>query len=186
MLTYRPQRREAGAKCFADQKRSGLADKDQECCLECVLDIVPIADERSTHVPHHRGMPLNERGQGGLGDVAVIHTAGGLKSFEKLTVRQAYQGTDCVQGPKISEHGVPSPLYHASRESSSATTHGCPTTLNIKARREDLFPRSQGTILKDWPKTKKRGPERSAKLELVRRNVFEAARYARTYGRLDA
>ena len=84
------------AECVTDQKRSGLADKDQECCLECVLDIMPIADKRSTHVPHHRGMPLHQRGQGGLGYVAVIHTAGGLESFEELTVRQAYRGTDIV------------------------------------------------------------------------------------------
>jgi hypothetical protein len=103
------------AECVTDQQRSSLADEDQECCLECVLDIMPIADERSTYVPHQRGMALDERSQGGFGDVVVIRSAGGLESFEELTVRQACRGTDIVYDPEISEHDAFSTVPRKSR-----------------------------------------------------------------------
>jgi hypothetical protein len=91
---------------------------------------MPIANERSTHVPHQRGMPLHERGQGGLGYVVIIRTACGLESFKELTVRQAYRGTDIIEDPEISEHHASSPRYHASRESRSVTAHGGPRLLD--------------------------------------------------------
>ena len=52
--------------------------------------------------------PCQRRDQGGLGYVVVMHTAGGLESFEELTVRQAYRGTDIEQDPEISEHDAQS------------------------------------------------------------------------------
>jgi hypothetical protein len=71
-------------------------------------------------------MPLDERGQGGLGHVVIIGTAPRLESFEELTVRQTDRGTNIVQDPEISEHDALSPLDHASCESRNVTTQGCP------------------------------------------------------------
>ena len=168
-----------GTKCITDQKRSGLTDKDQECCLECVLDIMLVADKRTTHAPHHLGMPLHERGQDGLGYVAVVCTAGGLESFEELTVRQAYRGTDTVQGPqdpRSTTCHLPS-TTRASRESHSATHGGLRLLDNheYNGSAGGFVPDISGNEPKRWPKTQKRSSGPCPNLELVRGNVLEAA-----------
>lgn len=75
-------------------------------------------------------MPLHHGGQGGLSGVVIIRTAGGLESFEELTVRQAHQGTDLVQDPEISEHGASAPPGPASRGSRSTTIRNGPYLLD--------------------------------------------------------
>ncbi len=75
-------------------------------------------------------MPLDERGQRGFGDIVIVGTAGGLESFEELTVRQAYRGADTVQDLEISKHDEPSPLDHTGRESRSVTSHDCSRLLD--------------------------------------------------------
>ena len=92
----------------AASERLGPGDEDEERRLEGVVGVIGVGQDPPADPVNHRPVPLDDRGEGQLGELAVA----GQESLEELVVGQPGHRPDVEERAEVTAGGLRSILRH--------------------------------------------------------------------------